>query len=122
MLQTEFAFTLPCGYVDDQGNLHRQGVMRRATALDEVELLDHPRVRTNEAYLSILLLARVISSIGTIAPVTPALVGALFATDFMYLQDMYLRVNAAGPNLVETRCPTCGTHFMLDMNDDHGSQ
>jgi hypothetical protein len=121
MLQTEFSFTLPCGYVDTQGNLHREGVMRRATALDEVELLDHPRVRTNEAYLSILLLARVVTRLGSIAPVTPALIGALFATDFIYLQDLYLRVNSVEPNLVETRCPTCGTHFMLDVNDDDGS-
>ncbi|NTV62398.1 MAG: phage tail assembly protein [Oscillochloris sp.] len=121
MLQTEFIFTLPCGYVDAQGNLHREGVMRRATALDEVELLDHPRVRANEAYLSILLLSRVIIRLGTIAPVTPAHIGALFATDFMYLQDMYLRVNSNESSLIETRCPSCGTHFMLDLNNDHGS-
>lgn len=121
MLQTEFEFTLPCGYVDPQGNLHRQGLMRRATALDEVDLLDHPRVRANEAYLSILLLARVITRLGTIAPVTPTLVGALFATDFMYLQDMYMRVNGVEPSIIETRCPSCGTHFMLDVNDEHGS-
>jgi hypothetical protein len=120
MLQTEFEFSLPCGYVDGQGNLHRQGVMRRATALDEVELLEHPRVRANEAYLSILLLARVITRLGVIAPVTPALVGALFATDFIYLQDMYLRVNSVEPSLIETSCPSCGTHFMLDVHDDHG--
>ena len=68
MLQTEFEFTLPCGYVDEQGNLHRQGAMRRATALDEVEPLRDPRVRANEAYLSILLLSRVITRLGTVRP------------------------------------------------------
>lgn len=121
MLQTEFAFTLPCGYVDAQGNLHREGVMRRATALDEVELLEHPRVRVNEAYLTIALLSRVVSRLGGFTQVTPALIGSLFATDFLFLQDLYLRVNSAQPNLVETRCPSCGTRFVLDVNDDHGA-
>ncbi len=115
MLQTEFEFTLPCGYVDEQGNLHRQGTMRRATALDEVEPLRDARVRTNEAYLTILLLSRVVSRLGDISPVTSAVVERLFSTDFTYLQDLYLRVNGAGSDLVETQCPSCGTRFALDL-------
>lgn len=117
MLQTEFEFTLPCGYADAQGTLHREGLMRRATALDEVEALSHPRVRASEAYISIALLSRVVVRLGAAGSVTPALIEALFATDFSYLQDLYLRVNSPAPSLVETRCPTCGTHFMLDVND-----
>lgn len=122
MLQTEFEFTLPCGYIDQRGTLHRDGVMRRATALDEVELLDHPRVRTNEGYMGIMLLSRVVTRLGTLPQVSPALIGALFATDFIFLQDLYMRVNSAESSLVETRCPSCGTHFVLDVNDDHRNQ
>jgi hypothetical protein len=117
MLQTEFEFTLPCGYADAQGSLHRQGVMRRATALDEIEALSHPRVRASEAYMSVVLLSRVVTRLGTASTVTPALIEALFATDFSFLQELYLRVNSATPNLIETSCPTCGTHFMLNVND-----
>jgi hypothetical protein len=122
MLRTEFDFTLPCGFVDEQGNLHREGKMRRATALDEVAPLQDERVRANEAYLPILLLSRVVSRLGGVTPVTPSIVERLFATDFTYLQDMYIRVNGEpGPELVETQCPTCGTRFALDLNDgQHG--
>lgn len=118
MLQTELEFTLPCGYVDEQGNLHRQGVMRRATALDEVEPLNDARVRANGAYLSILLLSRVIVRIGRITAVTPSIVERLFATDFVYLQDLYARLNDGEPQMVETQCPGCGTRFLLDLNQN----
>ncbi len=113
MLQTEFEFTLPCGYIDAQGNLHRQGRMRRATAFDEVEPLRDPRVQTNAAYLSILLLGRVITHLGTISPVSPALIEQLFVTDFIYLQQLYTQVNAAAPEIIETQCPACATQFTL---------
>ncbi|HNP73714.1 MAG TPA: phage tail assembly protein [Kouleothrix sp.] len=117
MLQTEFEFMLPCGYADAHGTLHRQGTMRRATALDEVEALSHPRVRASEAYVGVALLSRVVTRLGSAGSVTPALIEGLFATDFSFLQDLYLRVNSHAPNLVETRCPTCGTHFVLDVSD-----
>lgn len=115
MLQTEFDFTLPCGYVDERGNLHRIGKMRRATALDEVAPRQDERVRANEAYLPILLLSRVIVRLGGVAPVTPAVVERLFATDFTYLQDFYLRVNGSEPDIIETACPSCGSRFTLDL-------
>jgi hypothetical protein len=117
MLQTEFSFTLPCGYVDAAGTLHRDGVMRRATALDEVEPLADPRVRSNEAYASILLLSRVVVRLGNIAAITPALIEGLYAPDFSYLQDLYVRINT-GQDLIETACPHCGTHFTLDLHFD----
>lgn len=120
MLQTEFEFTLPCGYVDEQGTLHRQGVMRRATALDEVAPLNDPRVRTNEAYLSILLLTQVITRLGTLTAISTSVIEQLFATDFVYLQDLYMRVNATETNLLETQCPTCGTRFVLDPTEQNG--
>jgi hypothetical protein len=115
MVQTEFEFTLPCGFVDEWGNLHRHGVMRRATALDEVEPLADPRVRANEAYLSILLLSRVVVSLGTLGSLAPAAVGELYAPDFTYLQDLYTRINGVAEQRIETECPGCGTHFALDL-------
>ncbi len=119
-LSTEVEFTLPRGYVDAAGNLHRQGVMRLATALDEIEPLQDARARANDAYLSILLLSRVIVRLGEIAPVTPDIVERLFASDFAYLQETYLRLNEGGSLLVETECPSCGTRFGLDMMADSG--
>jgi len=111
MLQTEFEFTLPRGYIDRTGNLHRTGVMRLATALDEVEPLQDTRARANEAYLSILLLSRVLIRLGDLSPVTPAIIEGLFASDFSYLQELYVRLNDAGSHVVETQCPACGTRF-----------
>lgn len=119
VLRTEFEFTLPHGYVDERGTLHRQGTMRLATALDEVEPLRDPRVRANEAYLGILLLSRVLLRLGDIGPVSPDVVERLFAADYAYLQDLYLRVNNAD-GLIETECPTCGTRFTLDQLEQMG--
>jgi hypothetical protein len=121
MLHTEFSFTLPCGYVDEHGDLHREGIMRRATALDEIEPLRDARVRSNEAYLSILLLSRVLTRLGTLSPVTPQVVERLFATDFVYLQDLYTRINEAEGGVIETQCPTCGARFMLDLMESSGN-
>jgi len=116
MLQTEFAFTLPSGYVDPEGTLHRDGTMRLATALDEIEPLRDARVRANEPYLGILLLSRVVTRLGEIGPVSPELIGALFSSDYVYLQDLYVRANKlARDTLVETACPACGSHFVLDV-------
>ncbi|HEV7214048.1 MAG TPA: phage tail assembly protein, partial [Chloroflexota bacterium] len=71
LLQTEFPFALPCGYVDEGGDVHQAGTMRLATALDEVDPLRDPRVQANQAYVSILLLSRVITRLGQVSPVTP---------------------------------------------------
>src|SRR5207248_8801840 len=97
------------------GNLHRRGTMRLATALGEVEPLQDARVRANEAYLSILLLSRVITRLGDIRQISPAIVEKLFSADMVYLQDLYIRVNDTGTSVVETQCPGCGTHFALDL-------
>lgn len=121
MLQTEYEFSLPCGYVDGRGNLHRHGIMRLATALDEIEPLGDPRVRDNQSYLSILVLSRVLMSLGEISPVPSALVEGLFSSDFAYLQDLYVRVNELGTSMVETECPSCGIHFHIDLTGASGT-
>jgi hypothetical protein len=117
MLQTEFAFTLPSGYVDPQGGLHREGVMRLATALDEVAAMQDPRVRANDAYLSIVLLSRVITRLGTVTELSPTVIERLFSSDFAYLQELFVRVNDLGGGGVETECPHCGARFGLDLTE-----
>jgi hypothetical protein len=94
MFQTEFEFTLPCGYLDAEGTLHRDGVMRRATAADEILPLKDPRVQSNEAYVVVILLARVITRLGSLGAINPKVIEGLFATDLAFLQDLYNRVNA----------------------------
>lgn len=97
MFQTEFEFTLPCGFLDEEGTLHRDGVMRRATAADEILPLKDPRVQKNEAYLVVILLARVVTRLGSVAAITPKVVEGLFATDLAFLQDLYNRINRLEP-------------------------
>lgn len=92
-LQTQFPFTLPKGYVDGDGRLHRNGVMRLATARDEIEPLRDLRVQENDAYLTVVMLSRVITELGTIRPVTPNIVEGLFAVDLAFLQEFYGIVN-----------------------------
>lgn len=115
MLQTEFEFMLPRGYIDTHGNLHRRGTMRLATALDEIEPLQDPRVQANEAYLSIVLLSRVLTSLGDIRSINTTLIEGLFSADILYLQEFYIRVNDHGTSVIETQCPSCATRFALDI-------
>jgi hypothetical protein len=89
--------------------------MRLATALDEVAPLRDERVRDNESYLSVLLLSRVVTHLGNIHPVPPAVIESLFASDFAYLQSLYVRVNELATDPVETQCPGCGRRFALDL-------
>lgn len=117
MLQTEFEFALPRGYIDAHGNLHRRGTMRLATALDEIEPLRDPRVRANEAYLTVLLLSRVITRLGEIHQISPAIIEGLFSSDMAYLQEFYIRVNEIGARMIETECPGCGLHLTLDPRE-----
>lgn len=115
MLQTEFAFTLPLGYVDTEGNLHRDGVMRLATAFDEIAPLKDPRVQSNPAYLLVILLSRVITRLGTVEYLNPKIIEGLYAADLAYLQDLYRRVNETGHNLVRAQCPHCEQQFELEL-------
>ncbi|NTU80481.1 MAG: phage tail assembly protein [Chloroflexales bacterium] len=117
MFQTEYPFTLPRGYVDGAGNLHREGVMRLATAADEIVPLKDPRVQVNLSYLVIILLSRVVIRLGTLEGVNPKVIEGLFATDLSYLQGLYNRLNAdeSGPGTVV--CPHCERTFALGHDD-----
>lgn len=95
-LQTEFEFTLPRGYVDPEGTLHKRGTMRLATAMDEIAPMRDPRVRANQAYLVIILLARVITKLGNIEVIDTGIIENLFSADLAYLQDFYRRINELG--------------------------
>ncbi len=120
-LQTEYEFTLPRGYVDGDGNLHRDGVMRLATAMDEIAPLRDLRVRSNQAYLVIILLSRVIVQLGTLSQVTPGVIENLFAADLAYLQAFYRQINEQGSTKITITCPECQTESELDLADLGGS-
>jgi len=111
MLQTEYAFTLPKGFIDRDGNLHREGVMRLASAKDEIAPLQDPRVQRNQAYLAVILLSRVVTKLGEVPEVNPGVIENLFSADLAYLQDLYRRINSNGHALVKLTCPVCENDF-----------
>ena len=114
-MRTEFAFTLPRGYVDSEGTVHHEGTMRLATARDEIEPLRAAEVRQNEAYLSVLLLSRVVTRLGGITDVTPQVMEGLFASDFDHLQRLYERLNTDGDAVGAVTCPSCAEAFEVDL-------
>jgi hypothetical protein len=116
-MRTEIQFTLPRGYVDNAGTVHRTGTMRLATARDEIEPLRDPAVRENEAYLSVLLLARVVTRIGEVTAIDAQLIETLFAADFDHLQRLYERVNSDGDAVGVLSCPDCGHQFEVDVSE-----
>jgi hypothetical protein len=113
--QTEFEFTLPKGYVDGEGNLHRQGIMRLATAADEVLPLKDPRVQQNPAYLTVILLSRVMVKLGSLPEVNPRIVEGLFVSDLSYLQEFYRQINDGGAAQVKAVCPRCEHAFTMEL-------
>jgi hypothetical protein len=114
-LQTEFDFVLPKGYIDDSGEVHAEGTMRMSTALDEIMPLQDPRVRNNEAYLVIVLLARVITRLGTLERVTPSMIERMFSADIAFLQDLYQQINELDDRTVAVGCPNCGHEFEVNV-------
>jgi hypothetical protein len=114
MFQTEYEFTLPMGYVDADGNLHRQGVMRLATAADEILPLQDPRVTNNPAYLLVILLSRVVVKLGEVKQITPKTVEGLFAADLNYLQSLYNQINSGDQGHMQTECPKCHHTFTVE--------
>jgi hypothetical protein len=116
-MQTEIEFTLPRGYVDPGGTVHREGTMRLATARDEIEPLREVEVRQNEAYVTILLLARTITRLGAITDVSPAVIEGLYAADFDHLQRLYERINSDGESVGVVSCPDCGHSFEVDLTE-----
>jgi hypothetical protein len=119
-LRTEFAFELPRGYVDSAGVVHRAGKMRLATARDELLPLRDPRVRDNESYLTVLLLSRVVTELGTLSDsqLNAGVIEGLFASDLAFLQDLYRRVNQEGHTRAAVTCPSCDHEFEVDVTGD----
>ncbi|MFI6090565.1 hypothetical protein [Streptomyces sp. NPDC051218] len=115
-LPTEFEFRLPRGYVDDDGNLHRDGAMRLATARDELRPQIDMRVKENPAYLSVVLLSQVITRLGGISDVHAGVVERMYATDVAFLQDFYRRLNSEGHTLAAVTCPLCDGSFEVDLS------
>ncbi len=116
-MQTEFEFTLPRGYVDAEGNLHRQGTMRLARAMDEIAPLRDLRVRSNQAYLVVILLSRVVVRLGNLSQINTGVIEKLFAADLAYLQEFYRQINEQGTTLMTMGCPECNAEFEVDLAD-----
>jgi hypothetical protein len=104
--ETQSKFVLPCGYVDD-GKLHKEGVMRLATAGDEILPQKDPRVQSNAAYLPVIVLSRVITTLGSLPEVNPRIIEGLFVQDLTYLQELYRRINGGDELMLKTKCPHC---------------
>ena len=109
--RSEYEFVLPIGYADPHGNLHREGVMRLATAADEILPLKDTRVQANPSYLVVILLSRVITSLGTVELINTKVIEGLFAADLAYLQEFYNRVNQNGTSVMKVVCPHCQQGF-----------
>jgi hypothetical protein len=115
-MQTEFPFTLPRGYVDPEGNVHRQGMMRLATAMDEVAPMKDPRVQSNPGYLVIILLSRVVTRLEDMSHINPKVIEGLFSADLAFLQGFYRRINENGNGHVGVTCPQCDAKFEVEMS------
>lgn len=113
--KTEIEFDLPRGYIDEDGKIHKHGVMRLATAADEILPLKNLKVQQNPAYLSIVLLSRVIVSLGTLDNITPSIIEKLFTPDIAYLQNLYQTFNAIEPMQMEVTCPNCSQRFKTEV-------
>ncbi|MFJ6985415.1 MULTISPECIES: hypothetical protein [unclassified Streptomyces] len=114
-MRTEYPFVLPRGYVDPHGRVHREGVMRLATARDEIAPQTDPKVRQNPAYLTVLLLSRTVTRLGGVTDVSADTVENLFASDLAFLQDLYRRINQDGRTEAEVDCPSCTHRFLVDV-------
>ncbi|MGX9884469.1 hypothetical protein [Streptomyces sp. NPDC002276] len=114
-LRTEFPFQLPRGYVDESGTVHQDGVMRLATARDELVPLRDVRVQENPAYLSVVLLGRVITRLGSVPMVHDGIVENMFASDLAFLQDFYRQINAEGHTRAAVQCPHCAEPFEVEL-------
>jgi hypothetical protein len=119
-LQTEFNFTLPLGYIDKEGNIHKTGIMRMATAFDEIAPMKDPRVQGNPGYLAVILLSRVVTQLGDLELVNPKVIENLFSADFAFLEDLYRRVNDQGHNKIPAICPSCEATFDINLGTSLG--
>ena len=115
-METEFEFELPKGYVDKNGDLHKRGTMRLATAADEILPLRDPRVQQNSGYLTIILLARVITKLGTLPVIDTKVIEGLFTMDLAYLQDLYQRINMSDMPTYKVVCPHCNQQIEVPLD------
>lgn len=116
MLQTEFEFTLPRGlFTEHDGAVHRQGTMRLSTAKDELQAKKHQRVRQEPEYETLVLLAQVITNLGSISEISPEILENLFSQDLAYLREFFNRINQSENLLLPTDCPACKHHFTVDL-------
>ena len=113
---TEFPFTLPVGYEDQEGVVHKEGVMRMATAMDEIAPLRDLRVSTNQAYLAIILLSRVIVRLGSLPNINTNIIENLYVADLAHLQALYRSINEEGKSTITVTCPACETEHELDLS------
>ena len=115
-METEFEFELPRGYVDHNGDVHKRGTMRLATAADEILPLRDPRVQQNAGYLTIILLSRVITRLGTLPTINTKVIESLFTMDLAYLQDLYQRVNMMEMPVYKVVCPHCNQELEVPLD------
>ena len=116
IIHTEFNFILPRGLVDPQGGIHRQGVMRLATAKDEIYVQKDSRVQRDSAYGVLVMLSRVIIRLGSLSSVTPELLEELFTRDLAYLRELYNRINQQGNAYIPVECPQCSSQFSVELS------
>jgi hypothetical protein len=112
--RNEVPFTLPRGFVDSEGRMHKEGTMRLATAKDEVAPLQDHRVKANPGYLAVILLARVVTRLGDLPQIYPQVIEDLPVADFAYLQSLYRRINQDGYNQLKVTCPECNKTFEVE--------
>lgn len=115
-IQTEYEFALPRGYVDGEGNVHRKGIMRLATAIDEIETMANPKVRANPDYATVVLLSKVISRLEGVETISTEIIEKLFTGDFTFLQNMYETINKIEEPKIQVQCPHCGKTFTDTIN------
>ena len=113
---TEYEFELPRGYVDSNGDVHKRGKMRLATAGDEISATRDPRVLSNPSYLTVVVLAKVITELEGMPTIVPNIVERFFTADLAFLQDMYQRINNVEPPKMTVVCPDCGKVFEAPVN------
>ena len=112
----EFPFTLPHGFRDAEGNLHREGAMRMSTAFDEIAPLKDPRVQSNPGYLVVILLSRVITRLGSLQYINPKVIEGMLSGDLVFLQDFYRRINENGHSRLRVACPHCTGEFEVETS------
>lgn len=117
LMRNEFSFVLPRGYIDSEENAHKTGIMRLATALDEIEAMINPKVKNRPDYIQVILLSRVITKLGTLPAITPDIIEGLFTADFTFLQHFYEKINSL-EDLAPygTTCPHCGQKIEIPIN------